>query len=44
MDGAESMKVPKDLADIGGDIGPGEIGVIGDTPAGGLDSMMAENL
>lgn len=44
MDGAESMKVPKDLADIGGDISPGEIGVIGDTPVGGLGSMMAENL
>ena len=44
MDGAESMNVPKDLADIGGDIGPGDRGVIGDDSAGELSGMRAENL
>lgn len=28
VDGSESMKVPKLLADIGGDIGPGDLGLI----------------
>lgn len=36
--------MPKDLADIGGDIGPGDRGVIGDDPEGELGRMMAENL
>lgn len=44
MEGAESMNVPNDLADMGGDIGPGERGVIGDDSAGGLGRTMAENL
>lgn len=44
VDGAESMKVPKDLADIGGDIGPGDRGVIGDDSAGEPGRMMVENL
>lgn len=44
VEGAESMKVPNDLADIGGDIGPGDRGVIGDDSAGELVRMMAENL
>lgn len=38
------MKVPKDLADIGGDIGPGDRGVIGDDPEGELGEPKAENL
>ena len=44
VDGAESMNVPKDLADIGGDIGPGDRGVIGNDSAGELGRMIAENL
>lgn len=44
MEGAESMKVPKDLADIGGDIGPGDRGVIGNDSAGESGRMIAENL
>jgi hypothetical protein len=44
VDGAESINVPKDLADIGGDIGPGDRGVIGDDSAGELGRMIAENL
>lgn len=38
------MNVPNDFADIGGDIGPGDRGVIGDDSAGELGRMMAENL
>jgi hypothetical protein len=38
------MNVPKDLADMGGDIGPGDRGVIGDDSASELGEMMAENL
>lgn len=44
MDGAESMKVPNDFADIGGDIVPGDRGVVGDDSAVELGRMMAENL
>lgn len=44
VEGAESMNVPKDLADMGGDIGPGDDGVIGDDSAGELGRTMAENL
>lgn len=44
MEGAESMNVPKDLADMGGDIGPGDRGVIGDDSPGELGRTMAENL
>ena len=44
MEGAESMNVPKDLADIGGDMGPGDEGVIGDDSAGELGRTIAENL
>lgn len=44
MEGAESMNVPKDLADMGGDIGPGDKGVIGDESADELGRTMAENL
>lgn len=42
VEGAESMNVPKLLADIGGDIGPGDIGLVkpdvldgDDNPKGG---------
>lgn len=44
VEGAESMKVPKDFADIGGDIGPGDSGVIGDDSAVELGKTMVENL
>ena len=44
VEGAESMKVPKDLADIGGDIGPGDRGVIGDDSAGESGRMIVVNL
>ena len=44
VEGAESMKVPKDFAEIGGDIGPGDSGVIGEDPDGELGKMMVENL
>lgn len=30
MDGSESMNVPNDLADIGGDIGPEDCGLLGE--------------
>jgi len=30
VDGSESMNVPKLLADIGGDIGPGDLGLAKD--------------
>lgn len=44
MEGAESMNVPNDFADIGGDIGPGDRGIIGDDSTGELGRAMAENL
>jgi hypothetical protein len=43
VEGAESMNVPNDLADMGGDVGPGDKGVIGDDSAGELGRMIAEN-
>ena len=36
--------MPNDLADIGGDMGPGDRGVIGEDSAGELGRTIAENL
>lgn len=38
------MRVPNDFADIGGDIGPGDRGVIGDDSAVDLVRTRVENL
>jgi hypothetical protein len=43
VDGAESMKVPKDLAVNGGDCMLGDMGVIGGDVGGEKGDMMDEN-
>lgn len=43
VDGSESINVPNDFADIGGDIGPGDLGLRGDAGMVGDERPSAEN-
>lgn len=43
VDGSESIKVSKDLADMGGDFGPGDFGLDGGEMKVGVDRPILEN-